>query len=75
MLHSNLPNVHVFKQEWDFYQNEMEHWGWGFVLLVVAGLGYTIWNAAPYLPITRTTRRKSRGRNFKHWQIKKEKRI
>jgi hypothetical protein len=76
MLHSNLPSVHVFKQEWDFYQNEMEHWGWGFVLLVVAGLGYTIWNAAPYFPLsTTTTRRKSRGRNFKHWQAKKEKRI
>jgi hypothetical protein len=47
MLHSNILSVHAFKQEWESHQNELEHWGWGFILLLLGGLGYAIWNVIP----------------------------
>lgn len=57
MLHSNLFSVHAFKQEWESHQNELEHWGWGFILLLLGGLGYAIWNVIPssYFVLVRGT--------------------
>jgi len=44
MLHSVKITVHDMKAEWDRHANELNSFGWGFILFCLAGLVWIIWN-------------------------------
>eukprot|EP00979_Chaetoceros_neogracilis_P012843 scaffold3515_cov267-Chaetoceros_neogracile.AAC.2 len=67
-LHSAFNSVHDMKGEWDRHIDELNRWGWGFILFSLFGLTWILWNHGIHW-IKISTRGKGKGRHKKRQNI------